>query len=55
MSCNQDDEWEYTAVETADDIMICGDSEQCKRLKNWSKWLSIRKQQHKHLGLMVKV
>ncbi|XP_015364671.1 PREDICTED: uncharacterized protein LOC107162332 [Diuraphis noxia] len=53
MAFNQDIEWEYIPVETADEIMLCGDVVESKRLKNWNKWLKIRKQQHKHLGLMV--
>lgn len=52
MSCNLD-KWEYIPVETADEIMLCGDVVESKSLKNWSRWLKIRKQQHKHLGLMV--
>ncbi|XP_026807747.1 uncharacterized protein LOC113550231 [Rhopalosiphum maidis] len=53
MSCNQDDEWEYVPVETADEIMLCGDVVESKSLRNWNRWLKIRKQQHKYLGLMV--
>ncbi|XP_025202638.1 uncharacterized protein LOC112599790 [Melanaphis sacchari] len=53
MSCNQDNEWEYVPVETADEIMLCGDVVESKSLKNWNRWLKIRKQQHKYLGLMV--
>lgn len=45
--------WEYIPVETADELMSCGDVIECNRLKNWNKWLRIRKQQQKHLGLMV--
>lgn len=53
MICNQDTEWEYIPVETADEVMSCGDVIECKQLKNWNRWLKIRKQQHKYLGLMV--
>ncbi|XP_029342358.1 MYCBP-associated protein-like [Acyrthosiphon pisum] len=53
MSCNQDIEWEYIPVETADEVMLCGDVAESKRLKNWNRWLKIRKQQNKYLGLMV--
>jgi hypothetical protein len=55
MSCNQDDEWEYVPVETADEIMLCGDVVESKSLRNWNRWLKIRKQQHKYLGLMVNI
>lgn len=55
MNCNEDNEWEYIPVETADEIMSCGDMIECKRLRNWNKWLKIRKQQHKSLGLKVNV
>lgn len=53
MGCNGDIEWEYIPVETADEIMPCGDVIECKRLQNWNRWLKIRKQQHKSLGLKV--
>lgn len=55
MFCDQDDEWQYLPIETADEVTSCGDITECKRLKNWNKWLKIRKQQHEHLGLMVKL
>jgi len=55
MACNQNIEWKYIPVETADEIMLCGDVVESKCLKNWNKWLKIRKQQHKHLGLMVNI
>lgn len=53
MICNQDTEWQYMPVETADEVMFCGDVIESKQLINWNRWLKIRKQQHKHLGLMV--
>lgn len=52
---NEDNEWEYIPVETADEIMSSGDVIECKRLQNWSRWLKIRKQQHKILGLKVNI
>lgn len=55
MSWNEDSEWEYITVETADEIMSCGDVIECKRLQNWNRWLKIRKQQHKSLGLKVNI
>jgi len=55
MSSNQDNEWEYIPVETADEIMLCGDVDESKSLKNWNRWLKIRKRQHKYLGLMVNI
>lgn len=52
-SNKENDEWEYIPVETADEVMSCGNIVECKFLKNWNRWLKIRKQQHKYLGLMV--
>lgn len=54
INCTEDDEpWEYVPVESADEVMSCGDVIECTRLKNWNRWLKIRKEQQKHLGLMV--
>jgi len=55
MSCNQDNEWEYVPVETADEVISSGDVLECKRLKNWKRWLQIRKKQQQYLGLNVNV
>lgn len=53
MSCDKDNnEWDFIPVETADEIVF-EDMTECKRLKNWKKWLKIRKQQNKLLGLKV--
>lgn len=41
-------------METADEVMSCGNIVECNRLKNWNRWLKIRKQQYSHLGLTVK-
>lgn len=55
MFCDQiHDEWEYIPVETADEVMSSGNIVECNRLKNWNRWLKIRKQQYSHLGLTVK-
>lgn len=51
----EDSEWECIPVETADEVILRGDMIECKRLKNWNRWLKIRKQQHKHLGLKVNI
>lgn len=55
MSCDQETEWEYIPVETADEVMSCGDVIESKELNNWNKWLKIRKQQQKYLSLKVRV
>lgn len=51
----EDSEWECIPVETVDEVILRGDMIECKRLKNWNRWLKIRKQQHKHLGLKVNI
>lgn len=51
----QDDEWKCIPVETTDEIILFGDMIECKKLKNWNRWLKIRKKQHKHLGLKVNI
>lgn len=51
----QNDEWKNLPVETADEVISYGDMRECKRLENWNRWLKIRKEQHKHIGLMVNV
>lgn len=54
MFCDKkNNEWDYIPVEIDDEVISCGNIVECKQLKNWNRWLKIRKQQHKHLGLMV--
>lgn len=55
MFSDSDDQWEYIPVETADEVNSHGDVIECNQLKNWNRWLKIRKEQHKNLGLMVKI
>lgn len=55
MFSDSDNEWEYIPVETADEVDVCGDLIECNQLKNWNRWLKIRKKQQKYLGLMVSI
>lgn len=55
MYCDQNNDWTYLPVETADEVMSCGEMIECASLANWNRWLKIRKRQHRRLGLMVTV
>ncbi|XP_050540302.1 MYCBP-associated protein-like [Daktulosphaira vitifoliae] len=43
----------FIDVETADDIISSNNEVECHQLKNWKRWLKIRKKQQKYLGLKI--
>lgn len=54
LKMSDDVSWEYIPVETAEEVMACSDVPfESNCLKNWNRWMKIRKRQHEHLGLMV--